>query len=1021
MNKKTITLIIGLLITIISIAQIPFSQEIVLAGEATGPRSVFACDIDGDGDQDMLSASAKNDKIAWYENMDGNGSFGPQQTITNYADGAESVYACDIDGDGDQDVLSASTEDNKIAWYQNVDGNGNFGDPNVIILAANAVYSVYAGDIDGDGDFDVISASYMDGIIWYENTDGYGNFGMPQVIADLQSAWSANTIDIDGDGDLDVLASFSSYNYYRIYWFENLDGSGTFGPEQLISDVEDGTESVYPSDIDGDGDFDILSNSGWYENLDGSGDFGSVQLITTESHSTTSIAMDIDGDGDNDVIIGFSQYDNDKIAWFENEDGNGTFGDPQLITTEVSYVSEVYASDIDGDGDNDVLSATFNDGKIAWYENTDGSGAFGLQLNIAIAPLSLPRKVLSSDLDGDGDQDIISGSFGGDGLFWWENTDGNGTMGQRQIIDNDPVRDIFSCDIDGDGDNDILATRSGLYWYENLDGNGNFGPPQHFFNSHSASSVYACDLDGDGDNDALAGDLLGQHIFWFENLDGNGTFGPEHFFNSTLTAPTSVYSCDIDGDGDNDVLSTENGYGMVVWYENLDGNGNFGVQQVITTSADNVRSVYACDIDGDGDQDVLSASVGDNKIAWYENMDGEGSFGYQQLISDIAHEARSVFPSDIDGDGDIDVLSASYYSDKIAWYRNEYQISGQPQNQNICPNSDASFYISAEDPDSYQWQVDEGSGFDNLSNNSTYSGVHTDSLGVSNANISMSGYVYRCYLTYSIGNIYSNSATLTVDDDENPVITSTHDDIQIDANANCEAILPDYTADVIATDNCDDDLDITQIPVASTTISGETNTVTLTVTDDAGNTDEVFFNAEVVDIINPEISCIDDQEIILLEGQSFYIVQGTEFDPIETNDNCGIESMINDFNDLSSLVDAEIPIGTTTIIWTLTDIAGNDDTCSFIVMVYPYVDILKLRSVGISVHPNPTDGILIIEFEDKEFDKIEISNLQGLSLLVHNIYGQKKTIDLSGFENGVYLLNIYGENEKHTTKIVINH
>ena len=69
-------------------------------------QSVFAADVDGDGDMDVLSASFVDDKIAWYEN-DGSESF-TAHTITTDADGARSVFAADVDGDGDIDVLSAS-------------------------------------------------------------------------------------------------------------------------------------------------------------------------------------------------------------------------------------------------------------------------------------------------------------------------------------------------------------------------------------------------------------------------------------------------------------------------------------------------------------------------------------------------------------------------------------------------------------------------------------------------------------------------------------------------------------------------------------------------------------------------------------------------------------------------------------------------------------------------------------------------------------------------------------------------
>ena len=85
--------------------------------DADGALSVYAVDVDGDGDMDILSASFRDDRIAWYEN-DGNENF-TSHTITTSANGAWSVYAVDVDDDGDMDVLSASTGDNKIAWYEN--------------------------------------------------------------------------------------------------------------------------------------------------------------------------------------------------------------------------------------------------------------------------------------------------------------------------------------------------------------------------------------------------------------------------------------------------------------------------------------------------------------------------------------------------------------------------------------------------------------------------------------------------------------------------------------------------------------------------------------------------------------------------------------------------------------------------------------------------------------------------------------------------------------------------------------
>ena len=90
-----------------------------IATSADGASSVFAADMDGDGDMDIVSASYSDDTIAWYEN---NGAADPTWTaadIATSADGARSVYAADMDGDGDMDIVSASMSDNTIAWYEN--------------------------------------------------------------------------------------------------------------------------------------------------------------------------------------------------------------------------------------------------------------------------------------------------------------------------------------------------------------------------------------------------------------------------------------------------------------------------------------------------------------------------------------------------------------------------------------------------------------------------------------------------------------------------------------------------------------------------------------------------------------------------------------------------------------------------------------------------------------------------------------------------------------------------------------
>ncbi|MCP5090822.1 MAG: VCBS repeat-containing protein, partial [Gammaproteobacteria bacterium] len=90
----------------------------------------------------------------------------------------------------------------------------------------------------------------------------------------------------------------------------------------------------------------------------------------------------------------------------------------------------------------------------------------------------------------------------------------------------------------------------------------------------------------------------------------------------------------------------------------------------ITTGADGASSTVAIDIDGDGDLDVLSADQNTDQIAWYEN-DGSGSFIATHVVSTNADAVISVTAADVDGDGDMDILSASFSDNKVAWYEND--------------------------------------------------------------------------------------------------------------------------------------------------------------------------------------------------------------------------------------------------------------------------------------------------------------------------------------------------------------
>ena len=199
-----------------------FSGQLIFTTDANSAYSLVAADINGDGYVDLVSASSGDNKIAWYQNLgDGKGTFSKQLVVTTKASGARSVVAADINGDGFLDLVSASYNDNKIAWYQNLDGKGTFSKQLVVTTNVNGAYSVITADINGDGYVDLVSASYNDNIIaWYQNLDGKGTFSKQIVVTTKAiGAQSVVAVDINGDGYVDLVSA--SYGDNKIAWYQN--------------------------------------------------------------------------------------------------------------------------------------------------------------------------------------------------------------------------------------------------------------------------------------------------------------------------------------------------------------------------------------------------------------------------------------------------------------------------------------------------------------------------------------------------------------------------------------------------------------------------------------------------------------------------------------------------------------------------------------------------------------------------------------------------------------------------------
>ena len=211
-------------------------------------------------------------------------------------------------------------------------------------------------------------------------------------------------------------------------------------------------------------------------------------------------------------------------------------------------------------------------------------------------------------------------------------------------------------------------------------------------------------------------------------------------------------------------------------------------------------------------------------------------------------------------------------------------------------------------------------------------------------------------LTDAAGNSVSCSSTVTVEDNEAPVNTFcvnplfSGSDVTSNDTGLCSATLDGF---VVVTDNCDAEVTIEMLVhnpdgtltlvewdyegnneyTSEYTFQVGVTTYTLYVTDSSGNSSYCTYQQEVTDEENPAITCATlDAAYDTDLGSCEYMVQGAQFDPV-VSDNCAVESVMNNYNFTSSLANTMFDVGTTEVVWTVTDIHGNTNTCAITVVV----------------------------------------------------------------------------------------
>lgn len=398
-----------------------------------------------------------------------------------------------------------------------------------------------------------------EGVAWLANTGQIALSGQPLLHAREYSVSSAlvgpaglAAADIDQDFDLDL--AVATIGGSEVVWMENLGFNQSAWTTHGVDDFFLGADSVNGRDLDGDGAVDLVGcawTSGefaWWRNL-GSGVAWTKYAIGagfTNAHWADT--ADVDGDGDFDVI-GAAAVPG-TIVWWRNDGGLPIEWTMQIVDQDFGGARSAVPVDLDRDGRMDILGAALEDDEVAWWRNTGGVPIGWVKNTIAVG-FTQAHHAVASDIDLDGDLDVVGAGYGFSRIALWRNQGGDPIQWTRELVGGTFIGalEVQATDLDGDNRFDVVATSDRMHlvaWWRNNGGDPVSWPQQTIGDGlTNAWPLVVADLDGNGSLDVAAGASGGTDVKWWRVAE----FGQDGWLESSpLVIPGDIVAMDCDLD-----------------------------------------------------------------------------------------------------------------------------------------------------------------------------------------------------------------------------------------------------------------------------------------------------------------------------------------------------------------------------------------------------------------------------------------------------------------------------------------